>query len=278
MVAWRPDATVALLAVQLLTTVVMTVASAKEDSNNHQNSSSCEAVRLKCIYNAGCSMALRNYMYGCSAVMSADPPYQHCPEPCQLSLIALTSTDDGRRLMTCHCKEDDTYCKASKARIEVCRPGVEHAHLKETTVSCQVAQQICAADTQCLTAFEYYHSYCRSMFMGRKCSYRCKNSISILRRQQKAAKLDTCLCDGQDKERHECRKVRTNMDKLCFRKSHHHNSTTSTSTEQPSANDETNDVVAAAAAANASTVTHLSVQVLLLCLLLTRLSLNGSAS
>ncbi|RZF44178.1 hypothetical protein LSTR_LSTR003818 [Laodelphax striatellus] len=280
MVLWRLDgaaggtcAAVALLVVQLL------VAVAAEHEESSTNSSSCEAVRLKCIYNAGCSMALQNYMYGCSAVMHADPPYQHCPEPCQLSLIALTSTDDGRRLMTCHCKEDDNYCKASKARIEVCRPGVERAHLKETAVSCQVAQQICAADSQCLTALDYYHRFCRSMFEGRKCSYRCKNSISILRRQQKAAKLDTCLCDGQDKEKHECRKIRTNMDKLCFRRTHHHNATSST--EQPplvSVNDENNELLVAAAAAHASHTASFAVNILLFSLLSLTFSLHHFAS
>ncbi|XP_075217513.1 growth arrest-specific protein 1-like [Lycorma delicatula] len=175
--------------------------------------SSCEDARMKCVYRVGCSTALRNYMLDCSSVLHAEPPVTHCPEACQLALITLTSTDEGKQLMNCDCK--DEFCTNSKARLEVCRPYVERAH-NETVVSCVVAQGICAADTQCYTALEYYHRLCRSMFDGRKCSYRCKNSISILRRQQKAAKLDTCWCDGR--EDYDCPRIRTNMAKLCFHK------------------------------------------------------------
>ena len=46
-----------------------------------------------------------------------------------------------------------------------------------------VAQWICIADPLCSTALEYYNRFCRSMFAGKKCTLRCKNSISILRRQ-----------------------------------------------------------------------------------------------
>ena len=46
-----------------------------------------------------------------------------------------------------------------------------------------VAQWICLADPVCSTALDYYNQYCRSMFAGKKCTLRCKNSISILRRQ-----------------------------------------------------------------------------------------------
>lgn len=89
------------------------------------------------------------------------------------------------------------------------------ASLNET-VSCRVSQLICAADPLCSTALEYYRRFCRSMFHGRKCSHRCLNSIDILRRQDKAAKLSTCKCDGF--EEYDCPKVQTNMARLCFHK------------------------------------------------------------
>lgn len=54
------------------------------------------------------------------------------------------------------------------------------------------------------------------MFYGRKCSFRCKNSIAILKKQEKAAKLDTCRCNG--KEEYDCPRIRANMAKLCFNK------------------------------------------------------------
>lgn len=86
----------------------------------------------------------------------------------------------------------------------------------DTIVSCETAQWICAADATCSKALEYYHTYCQSMFLGKRCSFRCKNSIAILRKQEKAAKLDTCRCDGR--EEYDCPRIRANMAKLCFNK------------------------------------------------------------
>lgn len=88
------------------------------------------------------------------------------------------------------------------------------ANLNETVVSCTVAEWICSADTQCFTALEYYNRYCRSMFHGKKCTNRCRNSISILERQEKAAKLKTCKCDGN--EEYDCPRIQHNMARLCF--------------------------------------------------------------
>ena len=51
---------------------------------------------------------------------------------------------------------------------------------------------ICDSDSECSKALEYYHLYCRGMFRGRVCTSRCKNSISILRRQTQAKKLEEC--------------------------------------------------------------------------------------
>ncbi len=56
--------------------------------------------------------------------------------------------------------------------------------------------------------------YCGSMFRGHHCSKRCMNSISILRRQQTAAKLEQCYCDGT--ENFACQAVKDNMQRLCF--------------------------------------------------------------
>ena len=62
-------------------------------------SSSCEEARLKCAYRTGCGMALQNYIVGCSSVLHG-PPTSTCPETCQHALIALTSTEEGKDLMT----------------------------------------------------------------------------------------------------------------------------------------------------------------------------------
>jgi growth arrest-specific protein 1 len=173
-------------------------------------SSSCEEARLKCAYRTGCGMALQNYIVGCSGVLHGAST--SCPESCQLALIALTSTEEGKDLMTCACA--DEFCEETKRKVEVCRPHVLVATRNETIVSCRTAQWICAADALCSTALDYYNRYCRAMFLGKKCTHRCNNSISILRRQEKAAKLDSCVCDGH--EEYDCPRIRTNMARLCF--------------------------------------------------------------
>ncbi|KAJ8942603.1 hypothetical protein NQ318_006233 [Aromia moschata] len=180
----------------------------------------CEEARLKCAYRMGCGMALQNYLVGCSSVLQGPYP-THCPEICQHSLIALLSTEEGNDLMKCECS--DEYCEDQKDRSEVCRPQVMHS-MNQVVVPCRVAQWICAADAECSTAFDYYNRYCRAMFHGKKCTARCHNSISILRRQEKATKLTVCRCDGT--EDYDCRAIQRNMDKLCFHqrhnKTHHH--------------------------------------------------------
>jgi len=170
---------------------------------------SCEEARLKCAYRSGCGKALHEYMARCSTVLRDSG--NSCPESCQHALIALTSTDEGKDLMKCECT--DELCRETKERVEVCRPHVTRATRNET-VSCRVAEWICEADGVCSTALGYYHHLCRSMFQGRKCSNRCKNSINILRRQEKAAKLTTCVCDGR--EEYNCVEIRRNMARLCY--------------------------------------------------------------
>lgn len=180
---------------------------------------SCEVARMKCAFRVGCGMALQNYMVGCSDVMSGR--IRRCNDLCKKALIALTSTEEGQDLMRCDCQGQD-FCHVTKQRIEICRPDVMKANEDDSIVSCSVAQWICAADPLCSTAVEYYRRLCRSMFHGKKCTMRCNNSISILNRQEKAAKLKTCVCDGT--EDYDCDAIKFNMDRLCFPKSHlqHH--------------------------------------------------------
>lgn len=58
----------------------------------------CEEARLKCAYRVGCGGALQQYLVSCSSVLQGDYPTR-CPEICKNSLIALTSTDEGKALM-----------------------------------------------------------------------------------------------------------------------------------------------------------------------------------
>ena len=54
------------------------------------------------------------------------------------------------------------------------------------------------------------------MFRGQQCSDRCKNSLAILRRQEKATKLRQCECT-QDEMLGDfyCTDIKRNMEELC---------------------------------------------------------------
>lgn len=174
----------------------------------------CDDARLRCAYRTGCGLALQHYVTDCTPVLQGD----NCSESCQHALIALTSTEQGKELMTCQCARGDELCQQSKQRVEVCRPSVTTA-MNRTRLSCRIATLICNADGLCRTALNYYNKLCKSMFDGRKCTRRCRNSINILMRQEKAAKLSTCLCDGS--EEYDCKEIHHNMNSLCFGKIHH---------------------------------------------------------
>ncbi|XP_068620272.1 growth arrest-specific protein 1-like [Battus philenor] len=171
----------------------------------------CTEARTRCAYRTGCGYALNNYMFLCSDVLSE--PISVCPKPCEHALIALTSTEEGKELMNCQC--EDLYCEEAKQRIDVCRSQVLKGAANATS-SCRLSQLICLADSQCSTALSFYRKLCRSMYRGRKCSNRCLNSIGILRKQDKAAALTECQCDGY--EDFDCPRMQTNLAKLCFHK------------------------------------------------------------
>lgn len=172
---------------------------------------SCNVAQLKCAYRDGCGLAIQNYMLACSAL--AEGKTTVCSTYCKHSLIALMSTPEGKRLMKCNCT-DDAFCHSSKKNIAQCEAEVFQATQPHTVVSCSAARWICAADSQCSTALDYYHQYCAAMFKGKKCTKRCLNAIHILKKQKSASKLEHCVCDGS--EDFQCRKIKDNMEQLCF--------------------------------------------------------------
>lgn len=173
----------------------------------------CEVARMKCAYRMGCGMALHGYMVECADLIAGRT--NKCPVQCQRALIALSSTEEGQELVECDC-EGSKFCELNKERIEVCRPEVIQATAAGSIVSCSTARWICAADPLCSTALDYYHRLCRGLFHGRRCTPRCNNSLAILNRQEKAAKLRSCYCDGS--EDFPCQKIKDNTEKLCFGK------------------------------------------------------------
>jgi growth arrest-specific protein 1 len=141
-----------------------------------------------------------------------------CSRQCQYALIALLSTPEGERLMQCRCGSGagGISCHLEKERVEPCRAEVTWHTAPDTEVSCSAASWICAADPQCSQAMLYYQENCKAMFKGRKCGKKCKNSLDIMLRQEAAAKLATCFCEGT--EDFDCAAVRLHTDVLCFGK------------------------------------------------------------
>lgn len=119
----------------------------------------------------------------------------------------------GVNLLQCQCENE--YCEEAKQRIDICRPQVLRG-AADATSSCRLSQLICLADAQCATALGYYRQLCRSVYRGRKCSSKCLNSIEILRKQEKAAALMVCHCDGN--EDYDCPRMQNNVARLCFHK------------------------------------------------------------
>lgn len=171
---------------------------------------SCEVSNIKCALRTGCGMALQKYMLDCADLINGHT--DGCDSHCRDSLLILTSTSEGRALMDCECTND--YCRATKARLEVCRAQVLSAGAQDGALSCRLAHLVCTADNLCATAIAYYDKFCRRMFSGRSCSPRCNNSIAILQRQQQARRLETCECDGT--EPFACADIKSNMARLCF--------------------------------------------------------------
>lgn len=170
----------------------------------------CEDVRLKCAFGPGCSMALHNYFAKCDRMLQADATT--CPESCLYALVALISTEDGKRMLDCTCR--DRYCEEMKARVEVCRPFVMEASKNETVVPCELANWVCTVDPVCSAALGYYQTYCRRMLLGVACTERCLNSVEILQRQEKASKMNRCRCTG--KSAVDCLRQKERMVRLCY--------------------------------------------------------------
>lgn len=97
----------------------------------------------------------------------------------------------------------------------MCRLQVMNGAANATS-SCRLSQLICLADSQCAEALDYYHRLCWSMYEGRKCSRKCRNSIRILKKLDKASSLIACKCDGN--EEYDCPKMQSNFARLCLKR------------------------------------------------------------
>lgn len=198
----------------LLKHLKVPITSSSTTSTTHstpsQTSNKCEVARTRCAYRMGCGMALQGYMISCADLISNRTDI--CSINCQTALIALMSTEEGEVLIDCDC-DASPFCEMNKERIEVCRSEVMRARAVDSIVSCQTARAICMADLPCSTALTYYYDRCRGLFQGRKCNRLCRNSLDILNRQEKASKLKTCYCEGN--EDFNCQRIKESTEQLC---------------------------------------------------------------
>lgn len=170
-------------------------------------------------------MALNNFLIACEPVRLG--AVDHCTEACMRAVVSLVTVDDdiGTDILTCDC-DAAPDCTLVKKRIALCSDGVLEALGSldnEEVISCSLARMLCEADTSCWTALSYYESHCSNLWDKHNtdtlhCSFKCNNSVSILFRQRRAAKLRSCLCDNTDPLVNEdtCILMRYNTEAYCF--------------------------------------------------------------
>lgn len=185
----------------------------------------CMDARNRCISRIGCSMALNNFLIACEPVRLGSVNY--CTESCMRAVVSLVTVDDdiGTDILTCDC-DTAADCLLVKKRISLCSDGVLQALNSldtEETISCSLARMLCEADTSCWTALSFYEENCSNLWNRHNtdslyCSSKCNNSVSILFRQRRAAKLRSCMCDNSDPvvDEDTCIKMRYNTETYCF--------------------------------------------------------------
>lgn len=196
-----------------------------DDDTTKEGATVCGEAQARCMSNLGCGMALHNYVLHCSTLIHGET--DECTPRCKSALISLVGAgrDDrvgagsgaGEAFMSCNC-QDNEFCTVQKRRVRVCARDVlrdiARVYDDTTAIGCSLAELVCAADTSCLTALDYYRRHCVRLLRGESCTARCNNSVAILYRQTKARKLRDCYCDGT--EDYDCPTLRRNMRKMCF--------------------------------------------------------------
>ncbi|XP_034048739.1 growth arrest-specific protein 1b [Thalassophryne amazonica] len=163
----------------------------------------CWQAILKCHREPECRYAYDQYLYACASVISGER--NKCPSHCISSLIHLNLTQSGPALEDCDCTADP-LCRSTKQAIEPCLP-------RTRTMGCTEARRQCEKDPPCQLAMTDYLSHCRKLFGGQRCSEDCRRVIASMRALPKAQQLDTCVCDGT--ERNICEYIKVSMKTFC---------------------------------------------------------------
>lgn len=164
----------------------------------------CWRAILKCHAEPECHYAYDQYLYACASVLSGER--KKCPSHCISSLIQLNLTRSGPALEDCDCATDPR-CRRTKQAIEPCMP-------RTSTMGCTEARLQCGLDPACSSAMKDYLFHCRKLFGGQRCTESCRRTIASMRSIPKAQQLDTCVCDGT--ERNICEYIKVSMRTLCF--------------------------------------------------------------
>lgn len=172
-------------------------------SPNHSRRLVCWKAILKCHSEPECHYAYDQYVYACASVINGDR--KKCPSHCISSLIQLNLTQSGPALEDCDCALDPV-CRSTKQAIEPCLP-------RTSTLGCTEARRQCEADQACSLAMRDYLFHCRKLFGGERCSDGCRRVIANMRSIPKAQQLDTCVCDGT--ERNICEYIKVSMKTFC---------------------------------------------------------------
>lgn len=172
-------------------------------SPNHGRRLVCWKAILKCHGEAECRYAYDQYLYACASVISGER--RSCPSHCISSLIQLNRTRSGPALEDCDCAQD-SVCRGTKQAIEPCLP-------RTSTMGCTEALKQCEKDPSCGSAVNDYLVHCRKLFGGERCSDGCRRVIANMRSIPKAQQLETCVCDGT--ERNTCEFIKLSMETYC---------------------------------------------------------------
>ncbi|XP_028318819.1 growth arrest-specific protein 1-like [Gouania willdenowi] len=163
----------------------------------------CWKAILKCHGEPECHYAYDQYLYACGSVLSGER--RKCPSHCISSLIQLNLTRSGPALEDCDCALDPV-CRSTKQAIEPCLP-------RTSTMGCTEARRQCEEDHPCRAAMRDYLYHCRKLFGGQRCSEGCRRVIADMRSIPRAQQLDTCVCDGT--ERNICEYIKVSMKTFC---------------------------------------------------------------
>ncbi|KAM7288787.1 growth arrest-specific protein 1-like [Ixodes scapularis] len=161
----------------------------------------CEKAQQDCIGRLACDMALHGHRLDCKRELAGRTPAR-CSVQCRQSFVSLATTEEGFTYLLCDCGRDE-YCRALRRRTSSCwweQPWANHSFAQRgsSKPTCSGLTVECMDDPVCSLAWDYYRRFCHEVLDGSapQCSTRCRNSVSILLRMERAHRALECECDG----------------------------------------------------------------------------------